>query len=374
MIDDSKDMRWMMNNFMESGYGSFVVSSEDPDKPKLNMINGAQRTEVFKFGGRFLIEEDVNDHFYIDYLGSQDYTIPSGDYGSLEELLTAMNTASANVWIFSADENNIVSLSSAIGPYVIALVNRNYAVWDTIGFTQISNEPMIANEVYVADEARVHWPYEEITVDFGYQAPIGFIAMISDLAEEVRIPEGATITIMANTVNSFVTPPLSQTIPWYKTGCFKFIDDVADSAWRYVKIRIECPSGPFIPEIGYLYIGDYQTSGVRNIGTGFGLDFEDASNLSSSDEGQIYGNSKTPVRAYSSLEIGLARPAQAAFLKQAYAYKQKLIPFFVALDPKVYLSDSFDEHLSYVRFTASPRYVHILRNIFQLSFELKEAL
>lgn len=370
-IDTNKDMRWMTNNFLEAGLGSFSVSSEDSNYPLENLTDGSQRTKVFKFGGRFLIELNVNDKIYIN---AATYQIPAADYNSLNDLLVAANTVLAGIAAFFYDVDTLVVSISDATPFTLALSNQTEAAWETLGYTGIIDVAVAGGIIEDADEARVHWPYEEININFGYQAPIGFIAFIGDLAEELKIPEGAVIRIQGNTVNSFVAPTLDETITWYSTGAFRFLDDQVDSAWQYVKITIECPSGPFIPEIGYLYVGDYETFGTRNISTGFELTFEDPSQQSSSDAGQIYTNERTPYRVFSSLSVGLARTTEAAFLKRIYALKQVSVPFFIALDPTSYLSSTFDEHLAYMRFAGSPRYRHILRDIFELSFELREAL
>ncbi len=371
MIDTDKSMRWMFTNLLNTGYNSFEVSSEHASYPKENMLDGSQRTKVFRFGGRFLIEEDVNDKIYIN---STPYQIPADDYNDLNSLLTAINTLLAGLASFSyGGSTNIISVSDAT-TFTLNLTSTTEAAWETLGFTGAADVVVTGGSNLDADEARVHWPYEEITVDFGYQASIGFVGMIHDLALEMKIPEGAEIKILGNTVNSFVAPPLEQVIPWYSTGVFKFIDDIDDSAWRYVKIRITCPSGPFIPEIGFIYLGEYEKFTDKNIGTGFGLSHEDNSQLSQADSGAQYYNARTSPRVLSNMSVGLARPTHAALLKRIYALKGRGIPFFVALDPQSYLSDTFDEHLAYVRFTEPPRYQHILRNIFELSFNLREAL
>ena len=371
MIDTDKSMRWMYSNLLETGYNSFQVSSEHASYPKENMLDGSQRTKLFKFGGRFLIEEDVNDKLYIN---GNTYQIPAADYNDLNALLTAINTITTGFADFSyTGATYVIGVTHASG-LTLNLSNQTEAAWETLGFTGVIDDVVGAGISQDADEARIHWPHEEITVDFGYQATIGFVAMIHDLAQEMKIPEGAEIKILGNTVNSFVAPPLEQVIPWYSTGCFKFIDDIDDSAWRYVKIRITCPSGPFIPEIGYLYLGEYEKFWDKNIGTGFELTHEDNSNLSQADSGAQYFNARTSPRVFSNLSVGLARPAHSALLKRIYALKGRGVPFFVALDPQSYLSSTFDEHLAYVRFTEPPRYSHILRNIFELSFSLREAL
>lgn len=370
MIDTSKSIRWMFNNLLEAGTASIEVTSADPDKPFTNAVDPTQRTQTFKFGGRFLIEEDVNDKLYID---GNTFQVPADNYNSLEALLTAINTLIAAYTELIYDETNSVFFNGG-GPYTINFSNQVEAIWETIGFTQTVDQ-VINGSVFQNDEPRMHWPYEEITIDFGYQASIGFIGIIGDLGQELKIPEGAEIRLMANTVNSFVAPPLNVTIPWHQRGAFRFIDDIEDSAWQFVKLRITCPTGPIIPEMGYLYIGEYEKfEDDRNIGTGFDADQEDYSELSVADSGAMYGNARTPARVFSSLEVGLAKPNHIALLKRIYALKGKITPFFVALDPSEYLSSEFDEYLAFVRFTDSPKQRHIIRDRFQLSFELREAL
>lgn len=371
MIDTSKAIRFMTNNFLETGYADLEVSSQDASYPFDECLDPRQRTKVFKFGGRFLIEEDVNDKIYIDGVT---YQIPADDYNTANALASAMNTA-------IAASNVSVSYSSL--EFILTGINvsttfncttTTESIWETLGFSTAADVIAGSGVENHADATRIHWPYEEITIDFGYQASIGFIGIIGDLAQELKIPQGAEIRILGNNVLSFVAPPLDQVIPWYESGAFKFVDDISDSAWRYVKLRITCPTGAFIPEIGYLYIGDYSNFPDRNISTGFELEYQDNSFISSADDGQIYSNDKTPLRSYSSLDVGLASPECAAFLKEIYKLKQLSIPFFLALDPQSYLSDSFDEHLAFVRFVSPPKYKHIIKDIFEMRFEVREAI
>lgn len=368
-IDTDKSIRFMTNNLLETGYNSFTVTSEHADHPLENLLDH-QRTKTFKFTGRFLIDA-TNNKIYLD---ASTYTIPSADYATIDALLTAINTQTAGVATFSVN-----TLTNTVGvdfdaPGTLKFSEQTNAAWETLGFTGTVDVAMNGSDQEQADEARVHWPYEEFTIDLGYQGSVGFIALISDLAEELKIPEDAEIRLMGNTVNSFVAPPLDVTIPWYTKGAFRFLDDQADEAWRYYKLRITCPQGPFIPEIGYFYLGEYEKFTDKNIGTGFEMDYADPSDLGTADSGAQYGNKRTPTRQYSSMTVGLARPEHADFLKRMYALKQKVDPFFVALDPTGYLSENADDHIAFVRFTESPRYRHILRSMFELSFALKEAL
>lgn len=371
-IDNSKVIRFMANNFLETGYADLEMSSSKLNYPFLNALDPKQRTRVFKFSGRFLIEEDVNDKIYVN---GNTYQIPADNYEDGDALSEAIVDVVPDITCFYNPVDKEFSMAGDGTSMTLNLSSTTESIWQTIGYSTGPDVTTGASVDQAADMIRCHWPNEEIIVDFGYLAQIGFVGLITDLAEEFSIPEGAEIRIQANTVNSFTSPPLDQFIPWYPTGAFKFIDDVSDSAWRYVKLTITCPTHNKDVEIGYLYIGDYQKlPDDRNVSTGFDLDFFDASDLSSSDDGQLYGNDKTPLRVFRSLQVDLARPEASYFLKRLYKLKQKSIPFFVALDPKMYLSHTFDEYLALVRFSDPPQYKHVARNLFEFGFELREAL
>lgn len=372
MIDNNKAARFMANNFLETGYSDLQVTSFNPDHWLSDAIDPRERTKTFKFGGRFLIELGVNDKLYIDGVA---YTVAAQNYNTANDLAAAINDVIVGAICYYSPSSKDFVLIPDTAPVTFNLSNNVDAIWETIGFT--SGVDIVGAGIGTenkGDQVRLHWPYEEITIDFGYQAPIGFIGLIGDLAQELKIHPGAEVRILGNNINSFVAPPLNQVVPIYDTGCFKFIDDISDSAWRYVKLRITCPTATVMPEFGYVYIGDYGTIPGRNISTGVETTHQDTSIISSADDGQVYGNDKTPLRMYTSLEVGLAKPAAAAYLKNLYKLKQQSTPFFFSLDPKNFLGEGIDEHLALVRFTAPPRYKHVINNLWQLGFELREVI
>ena len=370
MIDTSKALRFMSNNFLETGYADLDVSSADDNHPFANCLDPLQRTKTFKFGGRFTIDA-TNNKIYVN---GNTYTIPSGEYTgtTLATAISLLIEIPESTFIYYYPEDRVFQFIGA--NYVLNTSQVLNAVWTTLGFTTGVDRAMTSSET-TADADRIHWPNEKITIDFGYQAAIGFVGIIGDLGQELRIPQGATINFKANTVNDEATALVDVTIPWYERGAFRFIDDIAGAGWRYVWLTITCPTGAFNPEFGYLYIGDYSVfPDDRNIGTGFDEDWQDNSMISSSDAGQIYGNPRTPMRGYTSLQVGVAKPEVTAFLKNLYKLKGLTVPFFICIDPTSYLSSSFDEHLAFVRFRQPPRSKHILRDMFEIGFEVREAV
>ena len=375
MIDNNTDMRFMSNNFIETGYNTREISSIASGFFASDLTT-PERSRTFKFGGRFTINASNNQI----YVNGSPYSITIGEYQSPAALAANIELAIAatNVlvqWDETSGGKFIFSLAAS--PFTLSAATTTNAVWETIGIISGANliAPFVSTDYRIsADMPRWHWPNEVIKFDFGYQASIGFVGMIGDLTRELQIPQGATITFQANNVDDFTAPPVNKVMTWTKRGVFAFIDDVVDSAWRYCRIILQHPEGPIHSEIGYLYIGDYSSFTDRNISTGFEERFVDTSKVSESDDGQLFTNQKTPYRVLTGISVGLANPANVNFLKRLFYLKLKAAPFFVALDPKVRISETIDDLTIFCRFTQEPQNQQVLFNKFELKFELTEAL
>lgn len=368
MIDTSTAMRFMTNNFLESGYSALDVSSSADGFFISTALDPKQRTKVFRFGGRFTIDSSNNKI----YVGGVTYTLDNGEYtGSTLASHIQTKIAASGVSVIYSSVNFDFSFSKVTN-FTLNLATTANSVWQTLGFSTGVN---FTGTLKDADSTRMHWPNEKISIDFGYQAPIGFVGLIGDLGQELRIPSGATINFKANTVDDETSALIDVTIPWYERGAFRFIDDIAGDGWQFVWLTITCPTASIPIDIGYLYIGDYSSFPEdRNIGTGFEETLTDMSMISRSDAGQIYGNPRTPMRSYSSLQVAIAKKEVTAFLKNIYKLKQLDTPFFICLDPTTYLSNEFDEHLALVRFKEPPTYRHVIRDRFMVGFSVEEAV
>lgn len=374
MIDTNADMRFMSNNFLETGYNTMSVSSVATGFYSTDLTT-PERSRAFKFGGRFTIEATTKKI----YVNATAYDLTPGEYSSPSALATHISTviAASGVTCVWDEANGGKFKFSKASAFTLNASTVLDSVWTTIGvITGADLGATLEGATYIAfaDVPRFHYPNEVIKLDFGYQASIGFIGIIGDLTKELRIPEGATITFQANNVDDFTAPPVNKTLTWTKRGVFGFIDDVEDSAWRYCKLILTHPEGPFQSEIGYLYIGDYSQFIDRNISVGIEVEYMDTSVISSSDDGQQYVNQKTPFRLVRGISVGLAKPANVNFLKRLFYLKQKAAPFFVALDPRVEISETIDDMTMYCRFASDPGNKHVLGKNFDLNFELVEAL
>jgi hypothetical protein len=370
-IDTNARMRFMTNNLLDLGYNSFIVSSV-ADTFYQDDLTLPERTRTFKFGGRFTIDA-TNNKIYINGVT---YTLTSGEYTSPEALAAHITTVVAASGVTCAYADYKFYFYKGI-TYTINAATTAAAVWETLGIIDgVDLTPTLISGSYklTADLPMLHFPNEKITINFGYQARIGFIGIIGDLTQELKVPEGAIVTIKANNVNSFINPPVNKTLEWSRRGIFAFIDDVDGDGWQYVELTFEHRHGPHHSEMGYLYIGDYSTFNTRNVGTGIGLEENDTSMVSSSDDGQVYTNEKTSFRVYNEMQVGLANPANVNFLKRLFLLKKKSVPFFVAVDPKQRISETLDDMTMFCRFSKEPKAKHVQGSWFDLSFELEETL
>lgn len=366
-INTNTDMRFMSNNYLKTGYNTFTMTSIAANYLIGNMID-EQRTKVSKFGGRFLIDSTNNKV----YINGTTYTIASFDYQTPALFAAAVSTAiSASGVSCSYSAITLKFTLSKGSSFTLNLSSTANAAWNTLGIytaTDLTGILTTSSEV-----TRIHWPYEKINIDFGYQAELGFVGIISDLSTDLKIPENATVTFKANTINSFGSPIINEVLLWREKGMFKFFDEYATSTCRYVEITIECPEGPIQPEIGYLYIGDSTQFSGRNISNGIEVKLEDSSILSTSENGQLYANKKVPVRVIDAMKVGLVTPDNVSFIKNLFYLKQITTPFFVALDPKEVISNG-DEYTLFCRFNSEPRIKHIINNIYEIEFNIKEAM
>lgn len=376
MIDISKNARFASNNFLETGFNSLVPTSI-ADGYFASDLYSDERSRTFKFAGRFLIELNVNDKLYI---GASTYTVPAGNYSSAQDLADAINAliAATSITCEPSKEANAYHFKfyKFGSTFTLKLSTLTNAIWQTIGYnTGVDMVAVLGDTSYIANShlVRLHWPYEEIKINLGYQAAIGFVGIIGDLTKEFKVPENAVVTFMANNVDDFTSPPVNKVLEWTKSGFFQFIDDLIDSNWQYVLIRINHPDGPYHSEIGYLYVGDYAKVPNRNLATGISIGFRDTSTISAADNGQQFTNKKSPYRIISGASVALGKPDDINFIKRIYYLKQTSGPFFVALDPKLYMSESIDEKTVFCRFSKEPDSQHVAQKYFNMSFELTEA-
>lgn len=371
-----KNCRFMDNNLAVLTSGQITVSSELAAFPFTNAQN-TFRSKIWKPSGRFTISS-TNNKIYINDGSPKTATIVVGEYTTPDLLKTQIQTQLNSVssgW--TVNYNSVAgeyrfSFANA-SSYTLVLSNRTNALWDDIGFTSTIDE-VISTENFASD-ARVHTD-ESVTFDLGYNAPITFFAVINPLGEAVPFSTNATVKLQANNINLFTAPPLDITLDISPGGIFRFLDDIADTGYRFWKFSFidnNSPNGPSGFNISYIYLGTY-TELSRNISVGFQDITVDPSTRTESENGALYFDEKIRYDKITNASIGYLSREDRKIMKQLYFDYGSTTPFFFSVDPDLCISDELYEFTKYVIFDEAPVFQHIKSDIFSMSISFRELL
>lgn len=371
-LDNSGQLRFMAENLLLTGVKSTSVSSEDPAFTFENALNNF-RARPFKFTGRFEIAA-LNNKLYLNDGTSKTATIAVGEYTTRNAMASAIQTA-----LNAVSSNFIVAWNSLSkrftitrsGTFSLILSNQLNAIWETIGFTNIADTAI--GTAHSANEQRYHWPYEFIKIDFGYYPDIGFFGLIADSSKPLNISPMASVIIEANTLDDFTSPPVSFALTRSDRGVFKFFDD-DDYNYRFWRIRIEDNFAENEIEIGNLYLGEYSKFQIHYNAQGAKNFLDDRSEVSESESGQIYSFYKAPQRVYESIVLEAFKKSEMDFLKDLFKRFGIGTPFYISIDPKLEITSTLDDATFFCKFENKPEFTHLVGDLYNTSFTLREWL
>lgn len=367
-------VRFSENNFAELTSNTATYSSALAAYPGSNVINKF-RSLIWKPSGYFKITAGSNDILYINDGSDKDVTITAGEYTTpallATQIQTDLNAASSN-WTVSYSTSTYKFTLANTATIVLRLSEDTTPIWDTIGFTTSANR---SGTSLLADQQRNHT--EEFAIfDLGYNYEPTFFACISPLSEVFSTSRTGTISIQANNINSWDSPPFDVTLSRTDDGVFKFFDDQTSTGYRYWKFKIVDKlntGGPEGLSFGHLYIGDYITLDDRNIGNGIQFDLIDPSERLTSENGAIYFNTRTKYYRISSASIKYLNETDRVTIKNMFNKLGMTTPFYISVDPREGIS-SDQEMTKYVIFDDQPTFNHIISSIFNFSFSVREVV
>jgi hypothetical protein len=211
-----------------------------------------------------------------------------------------------------------------------------------------------------------------IVIDLGVNASVEFIGLVGPLSSFFGISDAATITIEANNINDFVTPPFTTTATPELTGVFKFIDD--DNDFRYWKISIDDNTNPDIMELGFLYFGDYIQLADRTVSKGFTAGVVDNTRQVESMNGTLYYDEKQKYHRFNGLGLGYIPAEDRRLLEKMYFDNGKSTPMFVSLDPNLKISVEHGELTKLMVFDNAPSINHHFDDVYSMGFSLRESV
>lgn len=369
------NLRWWDNNgFTQTAYDASRVSYSS-SKSGFTGENAVKdlRTQVWRPGGNFDITTS-NNKVYIESTTAT-ITVGSYTYSTLAtEIQTQLNTADSG-WTVTYSTTTLKFTLAASGSKSLDLSSDTNAIWDTIGYVGSMDR---SGTSFEADEIRIHTS-EWIKIDFGLSFSMTCAGIISPLASTFPLTSSATVTLEANSTDSFTSPPFSQEISRYDRGVFGFIDDLyseVNRTYRYALLRIEDrlnPLGPEGIEISRVYIGDHTTT-TSNVGSGFSKPIVDPSTVQRSESGAAYFQEKTKYQAIRSANYGLIEQADRVALEQLYQDHGKTKPLWLSVDPSAAVSVDVSEFTFYGHFESDPNIQNLFRDKWSWQFNFREAV
>lgn len=370
-----KQIRFMQNNFLQSG---FTYSSQQSSFPAANAIN-TSRSRVWKPAGNFEVTA-LNNLIYINDGSNKTATITVGNYtyATLATAIqTALNAVSTN-WTCTYDNSLTYkfTISRSSGTNVLRKSQTTNAAWDMLGYTGNTD---ISVDPFIADEQRNHTS-EWLKCDLGVPQLATFSGIISGIDKIFSLSATATVKIQANNIDYWVSPPVDITVPIGKISAMRMIDDPDDggqtAAYRFWKIEIIDRLnylGPEGIEIAYVYVGDHISMTQTNMATGFTKELTDPSNVLQSENGALFFEKRPRYLTLTNCEIQLINAQEREDIEQLFYDVGIREPMFVSVDPGVEVTISLEELTRFMVMISSPTLNHVLRDYYNISFEMREA-
>lgn len=366
-----KNVRFMNNNFLER---SFTYSSQQSSFPASNVVN-TSRSRVWKPAGNFEVTTS-NMNIYINDGTNKTValTVGSYTYATLaSHIQTKLNAASSN-WTCSYDSSLTYkfTITRSSGTKVLRKSQTTNAAWDMLGYTGTND---ITAAPFVADEQRNHTS-EWFQCDLGVPQQATFGALISGIDEIFTLSATATVKVRANNIDFWVNPPVDISIPVGNISAMKMLDDDNTATYRFWRVEVIDRLNYIGPEgfkFAYFYVGDHVTISATNFAGGFTKELTDPSQLLQSENGALFFEKRPRFLTISNSQIQLLAGQEREDIEQLFYDLGTRAPFFISVDPGTEVTLSLEELTRFMIMTRPPTLDHVLRNYYNVSFDMREA-
>lgn len=373
-------VRFLQNNMLAASGVTLTASGAKTGYPVSNLTD-PYRYRMWVPPGTFVITA-ANQNLYINDGANKTAVIAAGTY-TYATLVTAVSSALGAVstsWSVSYDFSGGTyrfSIWRVSGSGTLRLSQQTSAAWDMLGYVGTTDQAAASTQAGgYADQPRNHTS-EFFTVDLGVaRSPLAFVLFAA--ADTVfPVSPTATITLKANSVSDFTSPALTRTLTAENVGICHWLDDLANTSYRYWKLEFADRTNPVGPEgfglnIGYL--GDYVSPTTFNIVNGYNRTLTDPSVVQKSVAGVPYVRKLQKYWSWDSFKVDYVSGADRVALEGLASSLGTSVPFILALDPTVATSASACEMTKYVRFTSPPAAQHVYFNMFSVGFAAEEVV
>jgi hypothetical protein len=212
----------------------------------------------------------------------------------------------------------------------------------------------------------------------GELSPSSFALIPDDIRVFYLTSETEVVLQASNT--SFDVIEKEYTLNWSRFGIFgDLTEQGVDNSYRYWRIwvkefnRGESEKNESL-DIKYLYLGDHVLIDDRNISTSIGVQLEDRSKIQMAESGRVYANLKRPQLKITNLRFQFQNGSDRVNFQQFYHRTGKSENFLCVVDPNGITEAEKFELMRVMRFEKNPTQSHVVRDLFEQTFTLVEAL
>jgi hypothetical protein len=342
---------------------SVAASSEDVAFPAGNILSPI-RSKVWRTTGNFIINGD-NDQFIVNDGADKTITLTHGEYASGSALAThiqsKLNVASSNFTVAYSLSRFVISRTSSFN---ITWINAG----DTLGFAPLT--VLTALQSYSADDFRICWPEENITIDMGISRLPKAIVILDNKAQE-----STEIKLKANEGNNWNSPQ-SITISYNKANLAKIdMNGLFYKAFRYFRVSLADINNLLrYIQAGKIYIGEAFELESSNVQREFPEELEDLSSNMESIGGEEFSDIRPSHSNFKSVLIEYCNKNDVDRIWATYDKFRTHTPFFISIDSEATVTNNVNEWTKYVRFSGPPERQTVANNIWNVRMSFKEVL
>ena len=366
-----KNARFMNNNFLLS---TMTYSSQLASFPATNATN-TSRSKSWKPAGNFDILS-TNKKLYINDGADKTITLTEGAYNYTtlaSHIQTQLNASSTN-WSCTYDTVGSTfkfTIARSSGTAILRESVTTDAVWDTLGYNSATD---VSGSPFVADEQRNHTS-EWVQCDLGIPQLATFGGILSGIDKVFTLSNSATVKVRANNIDYWIAPPVDITITPGNTSAMSFLDANTNTYrfWRFEIMDRQNYRGPEGLEFAFIYLGDHTTITNTNWATGFSKELTDPSNVLQSESGALFFEKRPRYLTLNNCSIQLINAQEREDIEQLFYDIGTREPMFVSIDPDVSVSLALEELTRFMVMTQPPTLDHVLRDYYNISFQMREA-
>lgn len=371
--------RIMDNNFNDSSVATITYSSQLSALYAASNTRDTMRSKVWKPSGYFRIKTS-NCKLYINDGSAKTATLTPGAYTTAAALATHIQSvlnAVSSGWTVSYSSTTYKFTISRSSSATLVFSSTTDAVWDVLGYTATADD---ATGPWPAQESRIHTrEFYQIDLGLAYSCP-AFHA-ICPIDESFPLSSTATVVIKADNIDdedNWESPAFTHTCTPGDNGIHEFMDDADGTSrtyryWRFEYVDRMNPAGPSTFGISHIYFGDWVTMSISNVSPGFTYAFTDRTEASESESGQQFFKSGSKYRRFQSLSIELMDADERRELVRTFERLGTEEPFYLALDPTLEISETTGELTAFGRFATEPTLPHVIRDLFTVNIDFREA-